>query len=102
MILSEIMNTFVPTILLNLISHSTNYYKDDYFESVIAINLTSMLVLVALFVSVNEGLPTTAYLKMIDIWLIFNLIVPFLLILVHTYMDTLRCDVSEDSKDKMF
>ena len=53
MILSEVMNTFVPTILLNLISHSTNFYKDAFFESVIAINLTSMLVLVALFVSVS-------------------------------------------------
>ena len=51
-ILSEVMNTFVPTILLNLISHSTNFYKEVFFESVIAINLTSMLVLVALFVSV--------------------------------------------------
>ena len=51
-ILSEVMNTFVPTILLNLISYSTNFYKDVFFESVIAINLTSMLVLVALFVSV--------------------------------------------------
>ena len=33
----------------------------------------------------NEGLPTTAYLKMIDVWLIFNLIVPFVEVLLHTY-----------------
>ena len=39
---------------------------------------------------VNEGLPATAYIKMIDVWLIFNLIVPFILIVIHTYMDTLR------------
>ena len=39
---------------------------------------------------VNEGLPATAYIKMIDIWLIFNLVVPFILIVIHTYMDTLR------------
>merc|ERR1712107_965224 len=51
-----------------------------------------MLVLVALFVQVNEGLPATAYIKMIDIWLIFNLVVPFILIVIHTYMDTLRPD----------
>merc|ERR1712113_681382 len=83
-------NVFVPTTILNLIGFSTNFYKDAYFESVIAINLTSMLVLVALFVQVNEGLPATAYIKMIDVWLIFNLIVPFILIVIHTYMDTLR------------
>ena len=54
-LLSVIMNVFVPTLVLNIISYSTNFYKDAYFESVIAINLTSMLVLVALFVSVSVG-----------------------------------------------
>ena len=52
-LLGVIMNVFVPTLVLNIISYSTNFYKDSYFESVIAINLTSMLVLVALFVSVS-------------------------------------------------
>ena len=28
-------NVFVPTTILNVISFSTNYYKDDYFESAI-------------------------------------------------------------------
>ena len=42
------------------------------------------------YLKVNEGLPATAYIKMIDIWLIFNLVVPFILIVIHTYMDTLR------------
>jgi hypothetical protein len=67
-----------------------DFLQDEYFESIIAINLTSMLVLVALFVQVNSGLPVTAYIKMVDIWLIFSLIVPFILIVIHTYMDTLR------------
>ena len=53
-LLSVVMNVFVPTLVLNIISYSTNFYKDSYFESVIAINLTSMLVLVALFVSVSH------------------------------------------------
>ena len=39
---------------------------------------------------VNDSLPATSYIKMIDIWLIFNLIVPFVLMIIHTYMDTLR------------
>ena len=53
-LLSVVLNVFVPTLVLNIISYSTNFYKDSYFESVIAINLTSMLVLVALFVSVSH------------------------------------------------
>merc|ERR1712240_12672 len=49
-----------------------------------------MLVLTALIVQVNDGLPDTSYLKMIDIWLFFNLLVPFILIIIHTYIETLR------------
>ena len=58
-LLGVILNVFVPTLVLNIISYSTNFYKDSYFESVIAINLTSMLVLVALFVSVST--PTSPH-----------------------------------------
>ena len=54
-LLSVIMNVFVPTLILNIISYSTNFYKDCYFEAVIGINLTSMLVLMALIVSVSEN-----------------------------------------------
>ena len=51
-LLSVLMNVIVPTLILNTISFTTNFYTDEYFESKIGINLTSMLVLVALFVSV--------------------------------------------------
>ena len=56
------------------------------------VNLTTMLVLTTMFISVSSNLPTTAYVKMIDIWLIFNLLLPFILVLLHTYMDSLRTD----------
>ena len=29
------------------------------------------------FISVSDSLPDTSYVKMIDIWLLFNLIIPF-------------------------
>ena len=49
-----VLNIIIPTIVLNIISYSTNFYKDEYFETVIAINLTTMLVIVTLFVSVSQ------------------------------------------------
>ena len=45
-----------------------------------------------MFINVSNNLPKTSYIKMIDIWLIFNLILPFIEVLIHTYMDTLRDD----------
>ena len=38
----------------------------------------------------SESLPPTSYIKTIDIWLLFNLSVPFALILLHTFMDFLK------------
>ena len=49
------------------------------------VNLTVMLVLVTMFISVSEGLPKTSYIKMIDVWLVFVLIVPFLEVLVIVF-----------------
>ena len=49
-----------------------------------------MLVLTTMFINVSNNLPQTSYVKMVDVWLIFNLLLPFIEVLVHTYMDTLR------------
>ena len=43
----------------------------------VTVNLTVMLVLATMFISVSENLPKTSYIKMVDIWLIFNLMIPF-------------------------
>ena len=61
----------------------------------VTVNLTAMLVLTTMFINVSNNLPTTAYIKMIDIWLIFNLLIPFLLVLLHTYMDSLRTEAND-------
>ena len=53
-LLGVVLNIIIPTIVLNIISYSTNFYKEEYFETVIAINLTTMLVIVTLFVSVSH------------------------------------------------
>ena len=40
----------------------------------------------------SNNLPNTAYVKMIDCWLIFSLLKPFVDTLVQTYIHTLRED----------
>ena len=51
-----------------------------------------MLVLTTMFINVSNNLPKTSYMKMVDVWLLFNLLLPFIIVLLHTYMDTLRND----------
>ena len=53
-------------------------------------NLTCMLVLTTIFIDVSNNLPKTSYMKMIDVWLLFTLLQPFIVVLLHTYMDSLR------------
>ena len=89
-VLATILTTYLPTILLCFVCFSTNYFKAFFFEAIVTVNLTSLLVLTTLFISVFNSLPTTAYVKMIDIWLIFTLFIPFCEVLLHTLIDSLR------------
>ena len=76
-LLGEILTTYIPTILLIIISYFSNFFKPFFFEAIVVVNLTVMLVLVTMFISVSESLPKTSYIKMIDVWLVFVLLIPF-------------------------
>ena len=91
-LLGVFLTIYFPTVLLNLIGHCTNYFKAFFFEAVVTVNLTCMLVLTTMFINVSNNLPKTSYIKMMDVWLIFNLLLPFMEVLLHTYMDYLRND----------
>ena len=56
--------------------------------------------LVCLF-SISTNLPSTAYIKMIDIWLLFGLFKPFIDIIMHTYIETLRENPDEQKQDEV-
>ena len=47
------------------------------------------------------NLPPTAYIKMIDCWLIFSLLKPFVDIILQTYIQTLRERSEEKQKAKI-
>ena len=59
-------------------------------------NVTTLLVLATLFISISNALPRTSYVKLIDIYLIFNLIIPFVEIILQTSLNLLE----EDQEDR--
>ena len=69
-IMSEMMTTYLPSILLMMITFATTLFKPFFFEAALSVNLTTMLVMTNIFISKMEGLPPTSDIKMIDIWLI--------------------------------
>ena len=98
-LLGVILTAYTPTVLLNGIGHTANYFKSYFFEGVVTVNLTCMLVLATMFISIAESLPKTAYLKMMDYWLVFNLLLPFIEVLLHTYMEKLTDEEDKTSTD---
>ena len=104
-LLTIILTTIVPTILLNIISYATNHFKAFFFEAIVTVNVTAMLVQTTLFIEVGEisnqlnviqvskSLPPTSYIKMMEYYLIFCLLIPCVEVLLHTLMDSLRMSV---------
>ena len=76
-IVNAILTIYLPTILVLCIVYATNFFKEFFFEAIVSVNLTSLLVLTTLFISVSGSLPQTAYIKMVDVWLIFAQAVPW-------------------------
>ena len=48
--------------------------RDGTIFNVIQVNMTSMMVLSGLYISVSNSLPATDYVKYIQIWFIFSLV----------------------------
>ena len=84
----HIVNIYLPTICLIMISGFTLFIDFSHFEVSIMIALTSMLVTYTLYQSVSALLPPTSYMKMIDIWLFGGLIFPFFIIAILVVMDS--------------
>ena len=54
-----------------------------------------MLVMTTLFIGTSNSLPETYYAKMIDVWMVFGLAIPFFEVLLHTAMELYRQDKFE-------
>ena len=91
-IMNEMLTTYLPSILLMLITYSTTFFKPYFFEAALTVNLTTMLVLTTIFISVMEKLPSTAYIKLIDVWLIFCQLIPFTEVVLLTVIEFRRDD----------
>ena len=86
-IMNEMMTTYLPSVLLILITYATTFFKPYFFEAALSVNLTTMLVMTTIFMTVMQMLPATAYVKMIDIFLIFGQLYPFAEVVLLTIME---------------
>ena len=95
-IMSEMMTTYFPSLLLMMITYATTFFKPFFFEAALSVNLTTMLVMTTIFISKMEGLPPTSDIKMIDIWLVLCQMVPFTEVVLLTAMEYQREDEAKE------
>ena len=98
----ELMTTYLPTLLLLILTLSGSFFRVEIFGDTMAHNLTIMLVMTTIFTSKIEELPPTSDTKMIDIWLIGCLLVPFTEVVLRTMIEVQgncdHCNGSEENK----
>ena len=54
---TEMLTTYLPTLLLLITTYTTTFFKPIYFEASLTVNLTIMLVMTTIFTSKIEELP---------------------------------------------
>ena len=56
-LLSIILTTFLPTLIVNIVGHMSNYFKEFFFEGLISTNVTVLLVITTLFIRLVFRVP---------------------------------------------
>ena len=86
----HILCTYLPTCCILFMAIVTLFIDESHFEATIMVALTAMLVLYTLFQSISENMPPTAYLKLLDIWLVFGLIMPFIIFIIEISWELMK------------
>jgi hypothetical protein len=97
---SEALTTFFPSVLLIAITYATTFLKPVFFEAALTVNLTVMLVITTLFISVVDKMAPTSYIKWMEIWLIFAQLVPFTEVILLTIQERYRKDEEETGNEQ--
>ncbi|KAK4307136.1 hypothetical protein Pmani_021095 [Petrolisthes manimaculis] len=85
-----ISNTYTPTLLLVIICYLTLFFDIADFTDRVMVSLTSLLVIAALFSQTSATIPKTAYLKLIDLWFVFLMVMEFVIVVVLVIVENLR------------
>ena len=93
--------TFFPSLLFITISYATSFFKlPNFFNTAITVNITLMLTTTTLLISVVKKLAQTSYVKWIEAWLIFAMLIPFIQVILITYIEWLREEKNKEDMDK--
>ena len=85
--LSIFMVVYLPLIVMNVLNQASFYLTtEDKYQMVINVNITCLLALASVYMGVATSLPSTANIKPVEVWLLFNLAFPVLVIIVNVLL----------------
>merc|ERR1711963_946996 len=96
----HIISVYLPSATIFFISLVTMFVHIKHVEATIMVHLTAMLVMYTLFQAISISLPKTSYIKMIDIWLLFGLVLPFFAFTL-SILEELVVQKMEDDNEKL-
>ena len=82
--------TYLPTSCIIFMAMATLFIDQSHFDAIITVALTIMLVMYTLFQSIAASMPSTAYLKLLDRWLIFGMLLPFIVFMFEVINEMLN------------
>ena len=94
----HILCTYLPTCFILSLAITTLYFDESHFATTIKNALTVMLVLFTLFQSLSGNMPPTAYVKFLDIWLIFCLTMTFFICIIEFTWELIKENEENDVK----
>ncbi len=95
----HLTNTYIPTASLLVIAEITLFFEQSQMELASGLSLTILLVMYTMYQSITQSLTRTAYLKMIDYWLLFCLLIPFGIFMIEISWIFKRRKVEEKLKE---
>ena len=82
----HLSNTYMPTVSLLVLVILTLYIDESKLDISVSLSLTVLLVIYTFYQSIAASIPKTAYLKLVDIWLMFILLMPFTIFVIEIIM----------------
>ncbi|XP_063886617.1 uncharacterized protein LOC135114675 isoform X1 [Scylla paramamosain] len=95
-----VLTMYTPSLILLFLSYITLFFNPAVFEVRIMATLTSLLVMATIFTQSSSSLPTTSYIKMLDLWLLTCILLVFLIVIFHTFIEHYRLLKKGESEGK--
>ncbi|RXG53091.1 Glycine receptor subunit alpha-2 [Armadillidium vulgare] len=98
----HMLNSFVPSVLICIISYCTLVFPIKNFSDRVMVSLTALLVLAALFSQSSNTSVRTSYYKLLDIWYVVSIFYSFMIVIFNTWLNKFISIEKRKENENMF